>query len=381
MIRFAFCMVLIVGGVVYADDAPIEHAHRTGRYRLTLSDREPRSSIDELQKRYGWGGLRNARGTYEYKPGDETYEVAVPDGYEKDTAHGLFVWINAGNTGAPPRAWLAELAKRRLIWIGANNSGNARQPVVQRQMLAIDAVHEIKRRYTIDPRRIYVSGVSGGGRMSSQVAMTFPDVFTGAMPIVGVDYFRKIPVPDTKFQYRTFKRPGPAMYRRALQQSRWVLLTGETDYNKPQTQVVHRAMVADRFAHVSYIEVPKMAHTIPDAAWFAKGLALLDEPLAAQTRKALADGEKFEKLGRFGKALEAYESAAHSAGLDDAGREGARKAAELRKLLAESIAVIETKIDAGETAGVLADIQKLKRDWLPRADAAVERLVTKLRGK
>lgn len=381
MIRLALSVVLIVSGAAYAADAPVEHAHRTGRYRLTLSEREPRSSIDELQKRYGWGGLRNARGTYEYATGDESYEVAVPDDYKEGVAYGVFVWINAGNTGSPPRDWLAELAKRRLIWIGANNSGNNRQPVVQRQMLAIDAVHEIKRRYTVDPRRVYVSGVSGGGRMSSQVAMTFPDVFTGAFPIVGVDYFRKVPVPDTKFQYRTFKRPAPAMYRKALQQSRWVLLTGETDYNKAQTLVVHRAMVADRFAHVSYLEVPKMAHTIPDAPWFAKGLALLDEPLTAQTREALADGEKFEQLGRFGKALEAYETAAHSAGLDAAGREGARKAAELRTLLDESIAVIEAKIDAGETAGVLADVQKLKRDWLPAANDAVDRLVAKLRGK
>src|SRR3712207_8867036 len=39
--------------------------------------------------------------------------------------------------------------------------------------------------------------------------------------------------------------------------------------------------VKDGFAHVTYLEVPGMAHVHPPAEWFEKGLEFLDGPLTA----------------------------------------------------------------------------------------------------
>jgi pimeloyl-ACP methyl ester carboxylesterase len=267
-----------------------------------------------------------------------------------------------------------------LLWIGSVNSGNDREPVVQRIMLAIDAVGEMMRRYRIDESRVYVAGLSGGGRMASQAAMAFPDVFSGAMPIAGVDYYRQVPVPNTEYQYRAFARPGPELLRKLLTESRLVLVTGEKDFNKPQTEVVYRAMVADRFRHAHYLEQPGLGHANPDAEWFDKALALLDEPVVRSIREHFADGEQHEQLGRFGRAVGSYEAASSGGGADrEVAAEAGRKAAELRKLLADSIAVIEAKIVAKQTDGVAADVQKLKDAWTPLADDAAAKLMEKLR--
>jgi hypothetical protein len=36
----------------------------------------------------------------------------------------------------------------------------------------------------------------------------------------------------------------------------------------------------DGFEHITYFQVPGMGHQAPDAEWFEKGLAALDEPIA-----------------------------------------------------------------------------------------------------
>ena len=41
----------------------------------------------------------------------------------------------------------------------------------------------------LDAKRIYVAGMSGGGRIASQAITRYPEQFTGAICIVGADYF------------------------------------------------------------------------------------------------------------------------------------------------------------------------------------------------
>jgi hypothetical protein len=62
-------------------------------------------------------------------------------------------------------------------------------------------------------------------------------------------------------------------------------MTGQTDYNRPQTKAVYDAMVEHRFKHVHYMEIPKLGHDWPPPAWFQKGIELLDAPLTKDPNK------------------------------------------------------------------------------------------------
>jgi poly(hydroxyalkanoate) depolymerase family esterase len=46
----------------------------------------------------------------------------------------------------------------------------------------------VRSRYTVDPRRIFVSGPSAGGVMANIMAVTYPDIFAAAAVLAGCEY-------------------------------------------------------------------------------------------------------------------------------------------------------------------------------------------------
>ena len=45
----------------------------------------------------------------------------------------------------------------------------------------------MRARYPIDPKRVYVGGLSGGSRAAEMTALAYPDVFRGALLNAGSD--------------------------------------------------------------------------------------------------------------------------------------------------------------------------------------------------
>src|SRR4051794_9575740 len=153
----------------------------TGAFTLQFTDRSPLSAIKEQVGRFGWRmeQMRGPKDEADYELPKETFDVVVPDAYApNDPGWGLLVWVSPGGRGSPPRAWLDALAKHKLIWIGAERSGNERA-IWCRVGLAVDAVVNMQRRFRIDPSRVYVSGMSGGGRSASMIGLAYADVFAG----------------------------------------------------------------------------------------------------------------------------------------------------------------------------------------------------------
>jgi poly(3-hydroxybutyrate) depolymerase len=52
--------------------------------------------------------------------------------------------------------------------------------------LTLDAIATACDRYVIDPNRIYVTGVSGGGKIASHTWACAPEIIDGVVAIVGV---------------------------------------------------------------------------------------------------------------------------------------------------------------------------------------------------
>jgi poly(3-hydroxybutyrate) depolymerase len=219
----------------------------------------------------------------QYTLADESFELVVPPACSADDPHGLLVWISPGRADLP-REWLDVCAKHKLIWISANNSGNNRH-FVARIGLALDAVRNMKAKYPIDPKRIYVAGFSGGGRVSSMAILTYPDVFTGAICMMGSNFYRQLPAGEGKAYRATAGRPIEPLFTQAKRLP-ICLFTGERDPNQPQTKANFEGFKRDRFQHVSYIEVPGVGHNMPGAEWFAKALDDVDAVAAHATDPA-----------------------------------------------------------------------------------------------
>lgn len=258
---------------------------------LRFDERHPESEISAQQKRTGWTARTLSRdpqrGRYEIAA--QSFVVRLPAGYDENTPHGLLVWISPGPSGAAPGAWGAVADRERLIVIGADNSGNNRL-IWYRIGLALDALHNARKRYAIDPERIYVSGFSGGGRTASRVAVRYADHFRGGLYCGGVDFYRATPVPDQRGKtYRAnYYPPKGAVLSAARKRSRHVLLAGAKDFNAPQTRsrYTHGFKKAG-FKHAHLVTPEGLAHQPPDGPTFAKALALLDA--GTQHAKGKAD--------------------------------------------------------------------------------------------
>jgi len=282
-----FCAVVLL----LTAPAPGADAPRTGSFTIESPEIDKLIFADVARR---WGTTADADNPPKGAEGDAGEKVSwfvyVPAGYRADGSFGLLVWISPTSHAGMPGQWRGVMDRRRLIWIGPNQAGN---PVwsLRRHSLAVEAVNQVRlRNYALDPNRIYVSGMSGGGRIASHVALIHADRFTGGFYIVGCNFYQNIMIAPQRYWPGFWPRPDRTLLAKAKKESRFVLLTGETDFNRDQTKKVAEAYEKDGFRYATYVEVPRMAHEIPPAEWFEKGIEALDKPIpeivAARAPKA-----------------------------------------------------------------------------------------------
>jgi tetratricopeptide (TPR) repeat protein len=265
-------------------------AGRRGSYKVAFVERSPWSSRDEVLRRAGTPPEILEKGAPQalaYDIAKESYQVIVPAGDPPAAGWGLMVWISPGPFGGAYRPErLATLERHRLIWVGANGAGNDRNRW-DRWGLALDAAWQMAKLYKVDPARVYVGGYSGGGRAASALTMLYPDVFRAGLMQMGIDYFRDLPIPDRPGMHwpSVFSKPPRELYALAHDRSRFVLLTGERDFNRAQTRVIRAELAKEGFRGVTYLEVPAVSHydSIP-AEWLEKAYSALDGVAASAAR-------------------------------------------------------------------------------------------------
>jgi dienelactone hydrolase len=280
--------VLLLACLLEPATQPVQRGH----FQLKFDQASPLATKAESLRRFHW---RDPIGEIDLS--QESFQAYVPEAYDPAEAYGLLVWISPTPRGdIPDPSWAAVLDKSRLIFIGANASGNKRE-VADRIRLAIDAVYNLKQRYNISDDRIYVCGFSGGGRSASMCATSFSEVFAGGgFYICGVNFFRDTPVPGKKNEFwpAQFYAPLGPLLSDQKRYLRYVLMTGDKDFNLDNTTAVYNAYLKEGYQHVTLLQVPDMSHDVPDADWFEKGIAAMEEPrekiaaLRATTRAAAA---------------------------------------------------------------------------------------------
>ena len=233
----------------------------------------PIQSADAEQVRYR---LMAAETPPAYDVSRETFEILVPESYREEEPHGLFLWIHSGDSPKIPKSWESVLARHRLIFIGAQNSGNRRN-IFDRIRMAIDANHNLRQRFAIDGRRVYVSGFSGGSRVASMLGVAWGDMFSGAICCMGVNFYTDIEAPDGKV-YGLSYLPNETLLPMVKQACRFSLLTGEKDFNLANTRGVYEnGFRKEGFRHTQLLEVPGHGHQPPPAEWLEKAIEFLDE--------------------------------------------------------------------------------------------------------
>jgi predicted esterase len=187
-----------------------------------------------------------------------SWEVYLPDNGSTETP-GVLVYVSPRASGQIDPHWKGVMDAHNLIYIAANNSGN-RVPTAQRMVMATMAIRALGQNHAFTAERIYVSGFSGGGRVASRLASQYPQVFTGAVYICGVDFWRD--------------RQTPHVDR--LLQNRFVFLTGSKDFNRKETGKVYRKYLKAGATQSKLMVIPGMRHQHPDAENMSAALQFLD---------------------------------------------------------------------------------------------------------
>ena len=236
----------------------------TGRFRTSIDAPSPYSTVQSLLARNGTAKQLGIDPEEPWTLEGETFEVYVPAGLGRARAapYGLLVWVSpTPRGGVPDEEMLPVLDAARTIWIGANQAGNPRVRG-DRTRLALDAADAVMRAYAVDPDRVYVGGYSGGGRMASSLALLYPEVFSGGLYFMGVDFYRAIPVPHKPGTMWTpwMKAPSPEALARVRARSRFVFVTGTHDFNRAETLAYRQEYEREGFERVTLIDIPDVGH-------------------------------------------------------------------------------------------------------------------------
>jgi predicted esterase len=274
----------IAGGSVLA----AEPSTKTGVLKdVTLPQRSPLSSIEESFRRTPrqFTGQKfqsladmtaRERELLDYDLAKESVDVVVPPSVGKGPPHGLLVWMGVTQ---PDSQWFGELARHRLIYVSPNRC-DGRSRWVKRG-LAIDAVHNLRAMYDVDPARVYLAGFSAGAHQSASLVTQFPDVFRGAVCLMGGHYYRtELPLSPAKSIVREPTVLGPAWYgdvERLKTELRLVSVFGARDDVVPAAlgRADHESLRLDGFQH-AYIELPGHGHNHPGLPAFQRALAALE---------------------------------------------------------------------------------------------------------
>lgn len=210
----------------------------------------------------------------------------APKGYDPRSPAGLLVWVHASPNGQPPATIFPVADELGLVCISQADSGND-CPIADRYQRVLDSVATASRRYHIDPRRIYISGISGGGKVSSVMWACFPDVFAGCVPIVGLACYENIPIGNGQIWPGLFDKPPAPMFN-LLKAQRAAAVTGPKDFN--YDSIVAAAKILERDGlQARVFEHAELAHTMPSPEQFTEALKWIDEPYRGARDKELAD--------------------------------------------------------------------------------------------
>jgi poly(3-hydroxybutyrate) depolymerase len=136
------------------------------------------------------------KSTLKSTAGERSYFLFVPDGLDKSKPAPLVVLLHgSGRNGQSlVDAWKDLAAKEGFIIVGPNSLNSAEWQIpTDGPDFIYDVVEELKTKYPIDPRRVYLFGHSGGAIQALHLALYESEYFAAAVAHAGVVDPRMMP--------------------------------------------------------------------------------------------------------------------------------------------------------------------------------------------
>ena len=193
--------------------------------------------------------------------------VFVPDGYDGTKPFGIMIYMSGGQPTAEYRKIMED---HNIIWVGFNCYTIDYKPLsndLRHDAFALAAVYNVAKYYSIDSERVYLSGMSWGGRLTGRIIVKYPHVFTGGIAMGGCqpDYIWNM---DSNAFH-------PSLYR-MQNKSTLVFCAGDRDYNRDEAYRLYDYCLNRGFKKVFYLQEYEKGHAAFSGEYFEKGVTLLD---------------------------------------------------------------------------------------------------------
>jgi predicted esterase len=143
--------------------------------------------------------------------------------------------------------------------------------------LAVIGILKTSEQYRIDPKRMIVSGFSGGARCALHLAFVHAGLISGSLSICGADFYEPVPkvkANDTK-GYGVWP-VGRDMAKRAKSVVRFTFITGDRDPRCGNILDIYEGGFVRNDFHADLINVSGMGHQLCGPDILGRGLDYLD---------------------------------------------------------------------------------------------------------
>jgi|GEM_PF-1316110 len=224
----------------------------------------------------------------------EQVMVRLPKGYAPRSPIGALLWVHALPDARPPETLFAAADDLGVAIVSAANAGNDRA-VTERYQVVFDALQTLRERVHVDSTRIYVTGLSGGGRVSGILNACWPDVFAGSVPIVGLSSYEPFQVGKGRYVTPGFDKPREDVFK-VFKTRRVAPITGTNDANHDEMAAAVAVLTRDGVTARLW-DIAGMGHQMPTAAVFTEAMEWTDSPAnAARLAAELSAGMAFEPI-------------------------------------------------------------------------------------
>ena len=252
--------------------------------------------------------------------------VRPPDAPGADGRYGLLVYIDSGKKASLDPQWINALDAHHVVFVSPDNSGDDARTLDRRIPLALHAYEYARKTYSVDPERVYVAGRDGGARVAQRLALSYPDVFTGAIVNVGGDGLGTdipAPAPDLLRYLRTrstlvlatsrHDQPAFSEQQRLLRSLRTYCIANSHEFDNGHTVAGHAGITGTYLSDfLGAFEGPRK----PDP----EGQARCEQDFQRDATSAMANIRQLEATNRHEDALKALVDFDHAYGrllLDD----------------------------------------------------------------
>ena len=209
--------------------------------------------------------------------------IRLPAHVDQENYPGVLLWINGSDDNTLPEQLFAAADQYGLVLATQVDAGNG-TAVPARLQRVCDTLATVCEKVHIDLSRVYVGGISGGGKSATLLAVGFPEIIAGVLPVVGFGTYESTTSPDYLGQWPPlFTKPrGPHLT--LLTSLRFAPITGDKDFNHAPILASTKVFERDKF-QLRLFDVPGLGHEMPSPETLQKAIGWLDEP-SMQGRKA-----------------------------------------------------------------------------------------------